>query len=102
MEAAFGSTLEYKILTSLIEAGRPLCLTELARMNGFERSAIVSYSKGSKKYEGEMRSVLERLVARGLVVPEESFGKTRYRVDASTLDGLLAVEFLSPRLARCA
>jgi len=102
VEDMFGSTAEYKIMNCLIEAGRPLFMTELARLNGFDRSAMARYSKGSRKYAGELRVALERLLEKGYVVRDESIGKTRYSVNVSTLDGLLAVEVVVPRPARYA
>jgi hypothetical protein len=99
VESVFGGTAEYMVLKSLCAAERPLLLAELARTNGLERSAIVSYSKGSRKYEGEIRAALERLVEKTVVVTDESRGRTRYRLNLSDLNGLLLGELMSPRRA---
>jgi len=100
VEAIFGSTAEYKVLKCLVEAGRPLFMVELARRNGLERSATVSYFKGSRKYEGEIRAALERLMDKSVVVADESRGKRRYALNIINLDGLLLGEVVAPRRAR--
>jgi hypothetical protein len=61
-----------------------------------ERSAIVSYSEWSRRYEGEIKAALERLVEKTIVVTDESRGRTRYKLNVSNLNGLLA-EVMSPR-----
>lgn len=65
-------------------------------MYGLERSAMVSYSKGSWKYVGEMRATLERLVDKSVVVTDESCGRTRYSVNVATVDWFLIGEVVAP------
>ncbi len=99
LESVFASTPEFKVLKSLCEAGRPMFLTELARSNGLGRSPIVSYTKGSRRYEGEIRAALDGLLERSIVVADESSGKTRYKLNVSNINALLLGEVMAPRRA---
>lgn len=77
-----------------------MLLTELAHSNGLQRSAILSYSRGSRRYEGAIRAALGRMVDRSIVATDDSCGRRRYKLNLSNLNALLLGEAMAPRAAR--